>query len=105
MRSLERMTIVQAVVLGLVAFALPFVRGRGPWAAAALAAFMIAGSLLAAPGLTALPLVTAAWLICLALILEPHVVGRLNAEPEPPTAETVNVVRPLRPVREVAGGG
>jgi hypothetical protein len=104
-RSLERMTIVQAVVLGTVATALPFARGRGPWVAAALAAFMIAASLLAAPGLAALPLVTAAWLICLGLILEPHVRARLNAEPEPPTAETVNVVRTLRPAREIAGGG
>ncbi len=104
-RSLGHMTVVYAVVLGLVAAGLPFARNRGPWAAAALASFMIAAPLLAAPGLAALPLVAAAWLICLGLILEPHVSARLNAEPEPPTAETVNVVRALRPVREAAGGG
>jgi hypothetical protein len=104
-RSLGHVTVVYAVVLGLVAAGLPFARRRGPWAAAALAAFMIAAPLLAAPGLAALPLVAAAWLICLGLILEPHVAARRNAEPEPPTAETVNVVRALRAVREVAGRG
>jgi hypothetical protein len=104
-RSLGHVTVVYAVVLGLVAAGLPLVRRRGPWAAAALAAFMIAAPLLAAPGLAALPLVAAAWLIFLGLILEPHVSARRNAEPEPPTAETVNVVRALRPVRELAGGG
>ena len=36
-RAFERVTIVQAVVLGLVAVALPFARARGSWAMAALA--------------------------------------------------------------------
>ena len=54
-RALERVTIVQAVVLGLVAVALPFARARGPWAAAGLAAFFVAAQLLAAPCSRAVP--------------------------------------------------
>ena len=104
-RSVERVTVVQAVTLALVAVCLPLARGRGAWAAAGLAAFMIAGTLLAAPALPALPIVAVAWLICLGLIAEPRVRARLEAEPEPPTRETVTVVRALRPVQEVAGHG
>jgi serine/threonine-protein kinase len=97
-RALERVTIVQAVVLGLVAAALPFARARGPWAAAGLAAFFVAAQLLAAPALAPLPVVGTAWLICLALVAEPYVRARLRREPEHRTMETVATVRPLRPV-------
>ena len=97
-RGLERVTIVQAIVLGLVALALPFARARGPWAAAALAAFFLAGQLLAAPSLAALPVVGMGWLICLALVAEPYVRARLQPEPEHQTMETVATVRQLTPV-------
>ena len=104
-RAVERVTVVQAVTLALVSVGLPLARGRGAWVAAGLAALMIAGTLLAAPTLPALPVVAIAWLICLGLIAEPHVRARLEAEPEPPTRETVTGVRLLRPVQEVAGHG
>ena len=97
-RALERVTIVQAVVLGLVAVALPFARARGPWAAAGLAAFFVAAQLLAAPALAPFPVVGAAWLICLALVAEPYIRARLRREPEHRTMETMATVRSLRPV-------
>ena len=97
-RALERVTIVQAVVLGLVAVALPFARARGPWAAAGLAAFFVAAQLLAAPSLAPFPVVGTAWLICLALVAEPYVRARLRREPEHRTMETVATVRALRSV-------
>ena len=100
-RALERVTIVQAVVLGVVAAALPLARARGPWAAAALAAFFLAGQLLAAPSLAVLPVVGMGWLICLALVAEPYVRARLEADPEQRTMETAATVRDLKP----AGGG
>ncbi len=97
-RALGRVTLVQAVVLGLVAAALPFARARGPWAAAGLAAFFVAAQLLAAPSLAPLPVVGTAWLICLALVAEPYLRARLRREPEHRTMETVATVRELRPV-------
>jgi hypothetical protein len=105
MRAIERATVVQAVTLGLVAVALPFVRGRGPWAAAGLAAFMIAGTLLAAPTLPALPVILCAWLIGLALAAEPFIRDRTPAEPDALTEETATVVRQLRPAQEAGGHG
>ena len=81
-RAFERVTVVQAVVLGLVAVALPFARARGPWATAALAAFFIAAQLLAAPSLASAPIVGTAWLICLALVAEPYVRARLRRDSE-----------------------
>jgi eukaryotic-like serine/threonine-protein kinase len=97
-RALERVTIVQAIVLGLVAVALPFARARGHWATAALAAFFIAAQLLAAPSLAAAPIVGTAWLICLALVAEPHLRARLRRAPDPRSVETLATVRELRPV-------
>ena len=99
-RALGRVTLVQAVVLGLVAAALPFARARGPWAAAGLAAFFVAAQLLAAPSLAPFPVVGTAWLICLALVAEPYVRARLRREPEHRTMETVATVRELRPVSD-----
>ena len=81
-RAVERATLVEAVTLGLVAAFLPFARGRGPWAAAGLAAFMMTGTLIAAPALPALPIVLAAWAICLGLIAEPLVRAKLASEPD-----------------------
>jgi Protein kinase domain len=100
-RAFERVTLVQAVVLGLVAVALPFARARGPWATAALAAFFIAAQLLAAPSLAPAPIVGTAWLICLALVAEPYVRARLRREPDPRSLETVATVHALKP----ASGG
>ena len=98
-RALERVTIVQAIVLGLVAVALPFARARGQWATAALAAFFIAAQLLAAPSLATAPIVGTAWLICLALVAEPYVRARLRRDSEHRTMETVATVHALKPVR------
>ncbi len=97
-RALERVTLVQAVVLGFVAAALPFARARGPWAAAGLTAVFVAAQLLAAPALAPFPVVATGWLICLALVAEPYVRARLGREPEHRTMETVATVRELRPV-------
>jgi hypothetical protein len=96
-RALEQVTIVQAVVLGLVAAALPLARARGPWAAAGLASFFVAAQLLAAPSLAPLPIVGTAWLICLALVAEPYVRARLRPAPDHRTMETAATVRELRP--------
>jgi hypothetical protein len=98
-RALERVTIVQAIVLAIVAAALPLARARGPWAAAGLAAFFVAAQLLAAPSLAPLPIVGVGWLICLAIVAEPYVRARLDGEPEHRTLETVATVRDLKPVR------
>jgi hypothetical protein len=102
--AVGRITVVEAVTLAVVAVLLPFARQRGPWAAAGLAAFMIAAPLLAAPALPAAPTVVAAWMICIGLLAERHVRARLGARHEPPTEETV-AVQALRPVQEVSGGG
>ena len=106
-RALERITVVQAVTLALVAVLLPLARGRGAWAATGLAAFMIAAPLLLAPALPALGVVLVAWLICLGLTFETPIrelYSRRRAGPEAPTAETLAVVRQLRPAQELAGG-
>jgi hypothetical protein len=62
--------IVEAVILGAAAAAIPLVRRRGPWAASGFAAVLLACSVLAAPAAAVLPLVGAAWLIAAALTLE-----------------------------------
>ncbi len=98
MRALERVTVVQAVVLGLVAVALPFARARGAWASAALAAFFIAAQLLAAPTLTPAPIVVVGWLLYVGLLLEPYVRARLRRELDPRSIETLATVRALKPV-------
>ena len=97
-RAFERVTIVQAVVLGLVAVLLPFARARGSWAMAALAGFFIAGQLLAAPSLAAAPIVLFGWLLCLGVLVEPYVRARLRREPDPRSLETVATVHALKPV-------
>jgi hypothetical protein len=62
--------VLEAVILGAAAAALPLVRRRGPWAASAFAAVLLAGSALAAPAAAVLPLIGAAWLTAAALTLE-----------------------------------
>jgi hypothetical protein len=64
---------------------------------------MIAGTLLAAPTLPAIPVVLCAWLIGFALAAEPLIRDRTPAEPDALTAETVTVVHQLRPAREAVG--
>jgi hypothetical protein len=54
--------LVEAALLAAAAVALPYVRGRGPWVAAAYGAALLAGTVLAAPNAAALPLVATAWL-------------------------------------------
>lgn len=95
-----------AVALAAVAVVLPFVRGRGPWAAVGLGAFMTLATLVSSQGLPAPPLVAAAWTITLALVAEPHVRRRRRRpDAEAPTAETVAVVRRLEPAGDLAGRG
>ena len=61
----------ETVVLAAAAVALPFARGRGPWAAAGFGAALLAGTALVAPSTAALPLVAAAWLTAIVLAVEP----------------------------------
>jgi hypothetical protein len=64
--------LVEAVVLAAAAAALPYLRRRGPWPAAAFGAAFLAATALAAPSAAVLPLVAAAWLTAAALALEPR---------------------------------
>jgi hypothetical protein len=57
--------VVEAVVFAVVAVALPYARGR--WRAAGLGAGFLAAGVLAAPSVTAWPLVVGAWLTAAAL--------------------------------------
>ncbi|HEU0304157.1 MAG TPA: serine/threonine-protein kinase [Gaiellaceae bacterium] len=99
-RAVERATVVQAVVLALVAVALPFARARGPWAAAGLVAFFLAAQLLLAPALSAWPIVGIGWVLCLALVAEPYARAWTTREPDPRAVETVATVRHLQPVQK-----
>jgi eukaryotic-like serine/threonine-protein kinase len=63
--------VAEALVIAAAALALPHVRRRGPWAAAACGATLLAGTALAAPAASVLPLVVAAWLTAGILALEP----------------------------------
>jgi hypothetical protein len=58
----------EAIALALVAVAVPYVRGRGPWPIALFGAAMLAATLLPAPGVAIAPLVAGAWLTCAALL-------------------------------------
>ena len=64
--------VAEAVVIAAAAVALPYVRRRGPWPAAAFGAAFLAATALAAPAAAVLPLVAAAWLTAAALALEPR---------------------------------
>lgn len=61
--------LTEAVVLAVAAAALPYARGRGPWAAAGFGAALLAATALAAPAGSVLPLVAAAWLTAAAVAL------------------------------------
>jgi len=61
----------EAVILAVAALALPYARRRGPWAAAAFGAALLAATALTAPAAAALPLVAAGWVTAAALALEP----------------------------------
>src|SRR6185312_3133823 len=61
----------EALVLAAAAAAIPYVRRRGPWPAAAFGAALLAATALLAPGVSVLPLVVAAWLTAAALAIEP----------------------------------
>ncbi|TML15972.1 MAG: serine/threonine protein kinase, partial [Actinobacteria bacterium] len=56
---------VEAIVLALVAVALPYARSRGLWAVAALGAGFLVAALLIVPTVAAAPLVVAVWATCL----------------------------------------
>jgi hypothetical protein len=58
---------VEAIVLAVVAAALPYARKRGLWAVAWLGAGFLAAALLAVPTVAAAPLVVAVWATCLVL--------------------------------------
>lgn len=61
---------VEALLLGLAAAAIPSVRGKGPWPIAGFGAATMGATLLAAPGVAALPIVVAVWATCAVLALE-----------------------------------
>ncbi|MBA3844873.1 MAG: hypothetical protein H0X39_20045, partial [Actinobacteria bacterium] len=63
--------ITEALALAAAAAALPYVRRRGPWPAAAFGAVLLAATALLAPAASLLPLILAAWLTATALALEP----------------------------------
>ena len=61
---------VAAIALAAAACVLPFAARRGAWALAGLGAFLLAATLLPAPGAPAAPLVAAGAVMCLALVPE-----------------------------------
>ncbi len=58
----------EAVALGLVAAALPLVRGRGPWLIALFGTAMLSATMLPAAGVAPAPLVLGTWLTCALLL-------------------------------------
>jgi serine/threonine-protein kinase len=71
----------QAVALALAAVALPYLRGRGPWPAAAAGALLLAATGLGAPKAPFLPLAAAAWITAGYLAFSTVLVPRPSAEP------------------------
>jgi hypothetical protein len=61
--------LLEAVVLAAAAAAMPFVAKRGLWWIAGLGAALIAGALLPAPSVAAVPLILGAWTTCIVLAL------------------------------------
>ena len=64
--------LLEAVVLAAAAAAMPFVAKRGLWWIAGLGAALIAGALLPAPSVAAVPLILGAWATCIVLALRPR---------------------------------
>ena len=62
--------LIEAGILAAAAAALPYVRGRGPWAAAQFGAVLLAATGLIAPHAALLPLVAGAWVTAAALAVE-----------------------------------
>ena len=62
--------LAEAGMLALAAALLPYVRGRGPWAAAQFGALLLAATGLAAPHTALLPLVAGAWITAATLAVE-----------------------------------
>ena len=62
--------LVEALIIAAAAVALPFIRGRGPWAAAGYGAVLLAATALTAPAAAILPLIVAAWVSAAALTLD-----------------------------------
>jgi hypothetical protein len=60
-----------ALVVGCATAALPYLRHRGPWPAAAYGAAFMVVTVLVAPAVAVLPLIGAAWLTAAVLALEP----------------------------------
>jgi Protein kinase domain len=60
-----------ALVLGCATAALPYLRHRGPWPAAAYGAAFMVATVLVAPAVAVVPLIGAAWLTAAVLALEP----------------------------------
>jgi hypothetical protein len=63
--------LLEAGVFAAAAVALPYVRGRGPWAAAGYGAAFMAATVLLAPAAPVVALVAGGWLTAAALIVEP----------------------------------
>jgi len=64
--------VTEALILAAAAAVLPSLRHKGPWAAAAFGAALLAATAFAAPAAAVLPLAGAAWLTATALALEPR---------------------------------
>jgi hypothetical protein len=64
--------IAEALILAAAAALLPHARRRGPWPAAGFAAALLAGTAIAAPAASVLPLIAAAWVTAAALAFEPR---------------------------------
>ncbi|MGZ4319186.1 MAG: protein kinase domain-containing protein [Gaiellaceae bacterium] len=62
--------LLEAVVLAAASVAIPFVAKRGLWWIAGLGAALIAGALLPAPSVAAVPLILAAWATCIVLAVK-----------------------------------
>jgi Protein kinase domain len=62
----------EALALAVAAVLLPLARARGPWWIAAWGAAVLAATLLAAPSVSALPLVLSTWATCVALAAVPR---------------------------------
>jgi hypothetical protein len=63
------------ILLGAGAAVLPYLRGRGPWAAAIYAALFMGAAVLVAPATAVAPLIGAAWLTAAVLAFEPQLLA------------------------------
>jgi hypothetical protein len=75
--------LAEAAVLAAAAFALPYCRRRGPWAAAGFGAALLAGTALVAPAAPLLPLLGAAWITAAILVVEQMALESTNYTESP----------------------